>query len=146
MPSQITVRPGTREDADRIAVLSGQLGYPATAQQMQQRLSVLQDREDDAIYVATTEEGFVIGWVHVHRCYMAISPTLALILALVVDEAYRRCGVGQMLVERIEQWARDRDCQTILVRSNILRQEAHCFYQRLGFINIKQSMVFAKSC
>jgi GNAT superfamily N-acetyltransferase len=141
----ITLRLVRVDDAQRIAFLSEQLGYPATVLEMQQRLNTLQHHEDHALYVAAIGEDFVVGWVHVHRCFMAIAPTLALILGLVVDVEYRCCGIGQLLVERIEQWASDRGCQTVMVRSNVIRQDAHRFYQRLGYANIKQSMVFSKN-
>jgi GNAT superfamily N-acetyltransferase len=61
-----------------------------------------------------------------------------------VDEQYRGCGIGRFLLQHIERWAEEKGCDTILVRSNIIRTEAHLFYQRVGYENIKQSKVFAK--
>ncbi|MDY6781398.1 MAG: GNAT family N-acetyltransferase [Cyanobacteriota bacterium] len=138
------IRLACEDDAHRLVRLSAQLGYPATVSQMQQRLKTLLHHEDHAIYVAAIGKE-VVGWVHVHRCALAIAPTLALIFALAVDENYRRRAIGRKLVEQIEQWARDKGCHSVLVRSNIIRQDAHGFYQHLGYVNIKQSMVFPKS-
>ncbi|MBD2578258.1 GNAT family N-acetyltransferase [Oscillatoria sp. FACHB-1406] len=140
----LKLRLATLPDADRISVLSDRLGYPTTEAQMRERLQVLLRHDDHAIYVATTEDDRAIAWIHVHRCYLAIEPTSAFILGLIVDEEYRGCGAGRRLVECGEQWGKERGCDRIVVRSNIIRPAAHRFYQHLGYANIKQSMVFAK--
>ncbi|MDY7013486.1 MAG: hypothetical protein SVX43_07740 [Cyanobacteriota bacterium] len=47
----------------------------------------MQHHEDHTVYVAVVGED-VVGWFHSHRCVMAISPTLALIFALAVDDVF----------------------------------------------------------
>lgn len=142
--SSLKLRLAKLQDAARIAILCDRLGYPTTEAQMRERLQVLLRHDDHAIHVATSEDDRAIAWIHVHRCYLAIEPTHAFILGLIVDEEYRGCGVGRRLVECGERWGKERGCDRILVRSNILRPAAHRFYEHLGYANIKQSMVFAK--
>jgi hypothetical protein len=47
-------------------------------------------------------------------------------------------------MQYIEQWALLNNCQGVLIHSNIKRQEAHSFYERIGYTNIKQSLTFQK--
>ncbi len=47
-------------------------------------------------------------------------------------------------MQYIERWAAVVGCQGILIRSNIKRKEAHRFYEKIGYINIKQSLIFYK--
>jgi GNAT superfamily N-acetyltransferase len=143
--NRIVIRPACLEDAESIAILCEQLGYGATRSQIEQRLNTLNSNEHHIIYVATLPTSEVIGWVHAHRCDLIIMPSQAIVLGLVVDENYRRCKIGQQLIKCIENWAIDKDCNAVLVRSNLLRKEAHIFYQKIGYASTKQSLVFSKS-
>lgn len=50
--NQLRVRSARPGDAERLALLSEQLGYPATLEEVQQRLHRIQKREDHAVYLA----------------------------------------------------------------------------------------------
>ena len=47
-------------------------------------------------------------------------------------------------MEEFERWAEARGCSAIMVRSNVVRERAHAFYQRLGFEVIKTQRVLRK--
>jgi hypothetical protein len=49
-----------------------------------------------------------------------------------------------LLVERGEEWARQRRLAVIGVRSNIIRERTHAFYERLGYAATKTQKVFRK--
>ena len=141
---QIKIRLAESKDVDRIAVLGEQLGYPATPQQIEQRLVQIQGNKSHIIYVATLANDYVIGWAHAHTCDLIIIPTQALLLGLVVDADYRNAGIGRTLMQYIEQWTSSVGCEGIIVRSNIKRTEAHIFYEKIGYTNTKQQMTFYK--
>jgi GNAT superfamily N-acetyltransferase len=67
------------------------------------------------------------------------------ITRLVVDSRSRSAGAGRLLVERGEQWARERGFAVIGVRSNVIRDRAHAFYLRLGYTITKSQKVFRKT-
>jgi GNAT superfamily N-acetyltransferase len=139
----ITIRIAQSSDAERIAELCHQLGYPTASEAVRQRSQTIQANPQHVFYVALVDEE-VVGWVHGHLCDLVITPPQIIVLGLVVDEHHRGCGIGRLLLQHIEQWAEEKGCDTILVRSNIVRTEAHLFYQRIGYKTIKQSKVFAK--
>jgi GNAT superfamily N-acetyltransferase len=47
-------------------------------------------------------------------------------------------------MDQLERWARGVGCGMVTVRSNLIREGAHAFYQRLGFEVIKTQRVLRK--
>lgn len=140
----ITIRIAQSSHAERIPELCHQLGYPTASEAIKQRYQTIQTNHQYVVYVALVDEA-VVGWVHGQVRELLITPPQILILGLVVDEQHRGQGIGRLLVQHIEQWAVEKGCDTILVRSNIIRIDAHQFYERVGYKNIKQSKVFSKT-
>lgn len=140
----VTIRVAEAEDAECIAVLCEQLGYPTSIEEVRERLLAIQNDEKHIVYVAQLASGSVIGWIHAHACISVTTPPHALVLGLVVERAERSCGIGRLLMQKIEQWAKEKSCHAVLVRSNIIRQEAHVFYEKIGYEKTKQSLVFTK--
>jgi N-acetylglutamate synthase-like GNAT family acetyltransferase len=141
----IAIRPARAADAERIAVLCGQLGYPASPQQVQRRLQQIRQGASHAVFVAERSNGTVVGWVHVYLCSLVVADVQAEIGGLVVSEDCHRRGVGRMLMERAEQWARERGTAKVQVRSNIVREGAHAFYKSIGYDKVKTSLTFRKA-
>ena len=52
---------------------------------------------------------------------------------LAVLPAFQRCGIGKMLMERVEELARERNISLIGLASGFQRTGAHKFYERLGY-------------
>ncbi len=141
---QVTIRLARAGDAERMAVLSQQLGYPASQEDIQRRLSQIQQDEQHAVYVAELS-GRVVGWVHVHICQRVVADPQAEIGGLVVDEGHRRRGIGRLLIQQAEQWGREKGCWAIYLRSNVIRKDAHAFYEGMGYSNVKTSRTFRKA-
>ncbi|MDZ7968540.1 MAG: GNAT family N-acetyltransferase [Nostoc sp. DedSLP03] len=141
---KIKIRQAGIKDVVRIAILCEQLEYSVTNQQIEQRLTKIKNNDAHIVYVATVEDKYVIGWAHAHICESIVIPTPAIILGLVVDKDYRHSGIGRFLMQQIEQWASLVGCDSVLLRSNTKRKEAHLFYEKIGYTNIKQSLTFYK--
>lgn len=140
----VNIRAACLEDAAKIAFLCKKLGYSAQTIEIEQRLKLLQTDRTHGIFVAT-QTNEVVGWIHVCQCDLLIMSRQAIVLGLIVDENYRRSGIGKKLMQAAEKWAIKCECEAILLRSNIIRKEAHVFYEKIGFKNIKQSLVFQKA-
>ena len=141
---KIKIRQAEIKDVEKIASLCEQLEYSVTNQQIEQRLTKIKNNDAHIVYVATVEDKYVIGWAHAHICESIVIPTPAIILGLVVDKDYRHSGIGRFLMQQIEQWASLAGCENVLLTSNIKRKEAHLFYEKIGYTNIKQSFTFYK--
>lgn len=133
MDTAIDLRPARGDDATDIARLSAQLGYPASTGAIAQRLSELLAAPRDNAVLVLTVDGRITGWIHVLHARRIEVPPFAEIAALVVDADHRNARLGERLVGAAVDWARAARLDTLRVRSNLVRADAHRFYQRLGF-------------
>jgi GNAT superfamily N-acetyltransferase len=141
---KVRIRRAKRADAPRIAVLSGQLGYPATTAQMRARLLGIKPASQHAVFVADLPDDGVIGWVHVSRQPLLEVEMRAEVNGLVVAEGQRSLGAGAQLLAAAEDWARKHGCKGMSVRSNVIRERAHQFYERHGYEHYKTQKSFRK--
>jgi GNAT superfamily N-acetyltransferase len=131
-------------DAAEMARLSTQLGYPMTVGDVTARLAALLPNERHYIAVAVSGTR-MLGRVHVeHRSGIEAGDSAEL-MALVVDAAARRGGVGRKLVEVAESWALSRGLTRLVVRSNVARELSHPFYLALGYSRDKTQHVYSKA-
>jgi GNAT superfamily N-acetyltransferase len=144
-PRDITIRQMVREDVGVVADLTSQLGYPATASDIQRRYDLIRDRSDARLLVAMRAEGGIVGWIHVQVMCSLESDRRAEIWGLVVAESARGTGVGRRLVEAAEEWARTLGITAIALRSNQLRVGAKAFYEHLGYEIVKTQNAFRKT-
>ncbi len=139
-----TIRPARLADAGRLAELSTQLGYPCSPRKMKSRLASLLNDHRHAVLVGETPSGLVVAWIHVFARKLVESDRHAEIGGLVVDERFRGQGFGKALLYRAERWARKRKLRWVYVRSNIIREAAHAFYEKRGYKRIKTQHAFLK--
>lgn len=141
---EVRIRPARREDSASLAKLSGQLGYPATAEIIASRLDAAAQDSTSIVLVAELPSGEIAGFSQfVHQRLIEADPR-AEVAALVVDESLRGRGVGRLLLAHGEQWARERGCKFVNLRSNVIRAAAHSFYERLGYSHYKTQKAFRK--
>jgi GNAT superfamily N-acetyltransferase len=58
----------------------------------------------------------------------------AVVENVVVDESARGQGVGTALFQYIESFCRDAECSKIMLLSTVDREDAHRFFERMGFV------------
>jgi len=141
----MTIRPASPEDATVIALLATQLGYPNTPEEIATRLQDVLAQPGSEVLVALDDDGTVIGYGHVFGAHRVDTEPFAEIGALVVDETRRSRGTGAALVAAMEAWAIEHGYREMRVRSNVIRERAHAFYDRMGFGRVKRQQVFARA-
>lgn len=127
-----------------MAELAGQLGYTCTAEQVRARLTDIRDANECAIYVAEIADGLIAGWIGVYLFRSVEMDKFAEISGLIVAEEHRSRGIGKVLLDAAEEWARGRGCALISVHSNVTRERAHHFYQINGYALYKTQQLFCK--
>ena len=137
------IRRARKTDSVRIAELSTQLGYPATAQEIVRRMKRMRPAALHAVFVAESEK-LVIGWLHVSVTPLLEVPLRAEVNGRVVDEKRRSAGSGAKLLQAAERWAAKKGCKSVSVRSNVIRERAHEFYLRNGYEHYKTQKAFRK--
>jgi GNAT superfamily N-acetyltransferase len=125
------IRDAHAGDADAIARLLGQLGYPSDADTVQERLVRLQVVGDQVVVAELGGE--VVGLAHLQVTpAIELDRPVAKVGALVVDESQRGQGIGRALVDAVEAEARRRGCGVLFLTTSERRDEAHAFYERVG--------------
>jgi GNAT superfamily N-acetyltransferase len=141
---ECVIRPPTPADYERMAELATQLGYASSGQEIRARLSELQDASRYVVYVAALADGRIAGWIGAYVFRSVELDKFAEISGLIVDEDARSCGIGKLLLDAAEHWARQIGCSAISVRTNVIRERAHAFYKRHGYVQGKTQACFMK--
>jgi GNAT superfamily N-acetyltransferase len=141
---EIRIRAPRMEDAAALARLSTQLGYPAAPEQAAVRLQGILSEPNAELFVAERVSGAVAGFIHLMHQHLIEYDPRAEVAALVVDEDYRSQGVGRALMARAEEWALERGCRFVHLRSKMSRAAAHAFYEGLGYEHFKTQKAFRK--
>jgi GNAT superfamily N-acetyltransferase len=89
-------------------------------------------------------DGGLVGWIEAHDRELLQHPRVVEIGGLVVDQGMRGRGIGESLVAAVTAWGLGRGHSEIMVRSNIIRDGAHQFYNGLVFRRAKTSYTFSK--
>ena len=143
-PTKLKIRRARLQDAEQLAELSGQLGYPASRAKIVQRMKRMRPAAEHAIFVAETGKN-VTGWLHVSVTPLLEVDLRAEVNGLVVDEHQRSLGAGAQLLQAAEQWAAEKGCKSMSVRSNVVRERAHGFYLQQGYEHYKTQKAFRKT-
>ena len=141
---ELKIRGANFGDAPRIAELSGQLGYPTSPAQVRGRLRGIRPLSQHAVFVAESSKDGVIGWLHVSKSPLLEVEVRAEVNGLVVAEGQRSLGAGAQLLAVAEDWARKHGCKSMSLRSNVIRERAHKFYERNGYEHYKTQKSFRK--
>lgn len=139
----IAIREAEERDAGALAELTTQLGYPSTEKEIEDRLSRVK-QEGTAIFVAEAE-GRVVAWIGIREDFCLEFGAYSEIVGLVVHEKARGQHIGEQLASTAEAWAKQRGHTRLRVRSNVVRERAHRFYERLGYAVTKRQAVFLKT-
>jgi GNAT superfamily N-acetyltransferase len=112
--------------------LLGQLGYVADELAVRRRLERIAASDADRLFVAEID-GRVVGLAGLHvSLSVEYDQDAAKVSAIVVDDAFRRQGVGAALFNAVEEEARRRGCALLFLTTSERRKDAHEFYRRLG--------------
>ncbi len=138
------IRVATLDDAQAIAGLCSQLGYPTTPPQSAARLTAVVRSDGHAVLVACLSDGLVVGWAHVFLALRIESNTFAELGGFVVAEAHRGLGIGRALLAAAEEWCVEQGVFKLRVRTRSGRVDARAFYEGFGFALAKKQHVYDK--
>ena len=89
------IRPAEPRDTTAITHLSEQLGYPMKSSDVEHQLALLHSLDHHAVLVAESNQGQVLGWVHIFERPLLIQEAGAELGGLVVEKSVRELGVGR---------------------------------------------------
>lgn len=132
----ITIKPIVISDLEQYAALCDELfGSKTNLLQLKVALTKIMSNTDYILVGAKNESGELLGSVMGITCIDTVGECHPFMVLenLVVSPKCRRLGIGKMLVDYIEEQAREKDCYFIMLMSLIKRKEAHQFYESLCY-------------
>jgi GNAT superfamily N-acetyltransferase len=128
----ISLRRATTDDAERIAALFTDEGYPAGPSDIVDRLGRF-DSEHSRVIVAAND-GEVLGFIAIHALpRFEHSDRIIRVMALVVDAGERGRGIGRLLMEEAERIGRELDAAFAEITAGHHRPDAQRLYEELGY-------------
>jgi GNAT superfamily N-acetyltransferase len=128
----LTIRPAAATDAEAIAALFTDEGYPAGPSDIVERLTRFSSEHSQV--VVAEHEGLVLGFIAVHALpRFEHDDRILRVLALVVDAGARERGVGRSLMAEAERIATGLGAAFVEVTSGHHRPDARRLYESLGY-------------
>lgn len=132
---------GAIYDINRLA-----LGYDYPLEDTKRRVERIIGKPDCLLIVACDEEsGRVIGYANASDYENTYSESMKNLTAIAVLESERGRGIGRLLLEYVENWARECGCAAVRLVSGFNREDAHRFYRSCGYTLRKNQKNFIKS-
>lgn len=140
---QINIREIETSDYNDIYLLNQELGYLFAIEKVKDRISYITENTKDVILVVE-KDNEVIGYIHGSPYELLYNDSLINILGFVVKGDYRNTGVGNELINSLEDWAKENGYSGIRLVSGYDRTDAHRFYEKHGYSNKKNQKNFIK--
>ena len=130
--SALTIRPATTDDADAIAAMFTDEGFPAGPSDIVERLGRF--TSDQTRVLIAEHEGTVLGFIALHAIpRFEHDDQIVRILALVVDAGARERGVGRALMAEAERIAIELGAAFTEITAGHHRPEARRMYESVGY-------------
>lgn len=127
------LRSASLGDADDVAALLSEMGYPCERIDAAHRIASIIDNDRQALVVARCG-GAVCGLVALDfMYYLPLDTTTCRITALVVTAGAQGRGLGRQLLRDAERRARAAGAARIELTSGSQRVDAHAFYKACGY-------------
>jgi ribosomal protein S18 acetylase RimI-like enzyme len=130
--SAVTLRPAVATDADAIASLFTDEGYPAGPSDIVVRLERFNSPHSQVI--VAEHDGAMLGFMAIHALpRFEHDDRIVRILALVVDAGARERGVGRTLMAEAERIGAELGAAFVEITAGHHRPEARHLYESLGY-------------
>ena len=129
------------EDTQEVAeICKAALGYDVDVENVKRQIEKLTNDKKQHIIIGYEDENTrkIIGFVHA-QMYLGLT-----ILGLAVNSDFQGRGIGRKLMNKLEDYAVDNNISFIRLNSALKREEAHKFYEHIGYTCDKVQKRFIK--
>jgi GNAT superfamily N-acetyltransferase len=116
-------------------------GKPCTVADFQRRVDELQ-REDRLLIGLDGEQ--LVGFAHLRVSRDLLFEETAELVHIIVKREFRRQGIGTRIIHAAETWAEQSGRARLLLRTDVVRTDAHAFFVALGYEKQTTSIDFVK--
>jgi GNAT superfamily N-acetyltransferase len=130
--ANVTVRPATADDAERLASLLTDEGYPAGSTDLAARIERYSGMGSHVLVAEAGGE--VVGFITLLVLpRFEVDDLFARITSLVVDAGVRERGIGRLLMQAAEEQARAAGAAWLEVTAGHHRPDARRLFESLGY-------------
>ena len=131
-PATVTVRAATASDAERLATLLTDEGYPAGASDLALRIERFSSDASRVLVAEVADE--VIGFIAFHLLpRFETDEWFVRIVALVVDPGVRERGIGRRLMTEAEEAAKAEGASFLEITAGHHRPDARQLFESMGY-------------
>ena len=134
-------------DAPEVAgICKAALGYDVDVESVKRQIEKLTNDKNQHIIIGYEDEKTrkIIGFVHAQMYESFYSDIGLNILGLAVNPDFQGRGIGRKLMNKLEQYAVENRIRFIRLNSAMKREEAHKFYEHIGYSCDKVQKRFIK--
>jgi GNAT superfamily N-acetyltransferase len=125
----------------QLASLQTEMGLPVSADDVRRRMVSL-PREDRLLLAVGGDT--LLGYAHLRVTHDLLTEETAEVVAIVVTKNHRRQGVGRRLIAASETWALESGRARLLLRTDVVRTDAHAFFLALGYDESATTLEFVR--
>ncbi len=141
---KILIRECKINDYIDIALLNkNEMGYEYSIKDTKNKLRQLLYDSNHKIYVAVAQDK-VVGYIHSNSYDTLYAPHLKNIMGIAVSSDFKRHGIGKMLLNEVEKWAKYTNAFGVRLVSGSTRIGADDFYKSCGYEENKEQKNFKK--
>lgn len=142
---RVKIRVASPDDAKPISrMIREELHTPVSASDTAHWLSQLCVNPRHKIFVAAVDDA-VVGFLHVCDYDSMLLPNpMKLMLAIAVNTAYQRVGIGKAMLARAERWASEQGAGGIRLDAAATSSTAQAFFTTCGYTGIPLAKEFTK--
>ena len=136
----------TADTPEVAEICNAALGYDVDVENVKRQIEKLTNDKNQHIIIGYEDETIrkIIGFVHA-QMYESFYSDLGLnILGLAVNPDFQGRGIGRKLMNKLEEYAIDNNISFIRLNSALKREEAHKFYEHIGYTCDKVQKRFIK--
>ena len=89
---------------------------------------------DENYFVAVAREGDTVLGTLTGICCRGLGLNFLVLEDLIVREDLRGGGIGTALMQAVDDFGRERDCDYAILVSSGFRKRAHHFYEKMGYV------------
>ena len=136
----------TADTPEVAEICKAALGYGVDVENVKKQIAKLTNDKNQHIIIGYEDEitRKIIGFVHA-QMYESFYSDLGLnILGLAVNPDFQGKGIGKKLMSKLENYAVDNSISFIRLNSALKREDAHNFYEHIGYTCDKVQKRFIK--
>lgn len=137
----LNCRTARNSDVSALVGLMAQLRYDVRDKELLEVVSAIRQGHGE-VFVAEMD-GETVGCVNAIVDVRLAEGRVGEIASLVVRESHRGHGIGKALLAYAERWLSSR-VDSVRIRANAKRSDAHGFYRAAGYTRVKEQSVFIK--